>query len=218
MLLMRYINVMTRDPHRNGGIPMNIRHPKHSFFHTCTAVALPLVLMIGCSEPEPVALERGAVSRITLAPESDSGIVVDSSGLRYLKVTTVTPPLEAIPQHTPVGAPATPVLYFATDKDAVAAEDADQLKQHAEFLLGHARYVLHVNGHADERGTPIHNADLSARRAQQVAKLLTSQGVPAAQVNVASFGARMPVGDPHHWDENRRVELLYADDTLLSAR
>lgn len=201
---------------------MNICHPKHSFFHTCTAVALPLVLMIGCSEPEPVALERGAVNsladRITVAPDSDSGIAVDGNGLRYLKVTTVTPPLEAIPQPAPVGAPATPVLYFATDKDTVAAEDADKLKQHAEFLLGHARYVLHVNGHADERGTPIHNANLSARRAQQVAKLLTSRGVPAAQVNVASFGASVPVGDPHHWDENRRVELLYADDYLLSAR
>ena len=201
---------------------MNIRHPQHSFFQTCTAVALPLVLMIGCSEREPVALERGAVnstaSRITLAPESDSGLAVDRNGLRDLKVTTVAPPLEAVPQHTPVGAPATPVLYFATDKDSVAADDAAKLKQHAEFLLGHARYVLHVNGHADERGTPTHNADLSARRAQKVALLLTSLGVPATQVNVASFGASVPVGDPHHWDENRRVELLYADDYVLSAR
>jgi len=201
---------------------MNIRHPKQTLFHTCTAVALPLVLMIGCSEPEPVAQERGALnssaSRITLEPESDSGVVVDSSGRRYLKVTTVTPSLEAIPQHTPVGAPATPVLYFATDKDVVASDDAEKLKQHAEFLLGHARYVLHVNGHADERGTPRHNADLSARRAEQVAKLLISQGVPGAQVNVASFGATAPVGDPHHWDENRRVELMYVDDYVLSAR
>jgi len=201
---------------------MNTLHTNQTLFQTCTAVALPLVLMIGCSESEPVALERGAVisasSQIALDQESDSGIAVDSNGLRYLKVTTETPSVQASPENTPVDAPAKPVLYFATDKDAVAPEDFDSLKQHAGFLLAHARSVLHVNGHADERGTPGHNADLSARRARQVATLLTSLGVPAAQVNVASFGASMPVGDPHRWDENRRVELLYADDYVLSAR
>ena len=78
--------------------------------------------------------------------------------------------------------------------------------------------MLHVNGHADERGTPSHNADLSARRARQVATLLASFGVPAAQMNVASFGASVPAGDLRRWDKNRRVELLYADDYVLSAR
>ena len=200
---------------------MNIRHPQNTFFHTCTAVALPLVLMIGCSEKEPVALKRGAfntaAAQIVLEPDADSGIVVESNGLRYLNVTAASAP-KSSSSRGPVNAPATPVLYFATDKDHVAAGDFTMIKLLAEFLLAHSNYVLHINGHADERGTAIHNADLSARRAQQVATLLESLGVPAAQVSVASFGATMPVGDPHRWDENRRVELLYSDDYVVSAR
>ena len=201
---------------------MNIRHPHHTFFHTCTAVALPLVLMIGCSEKEPVALERGAfntaAAQIALEPDADSGIVVESNGLRYLNVTTAAPALKSSSSSGSTDAPATPVFYFATDKDKVAADDIARIKPLAEYLLAHSNYVLHINGHADERGTAVHNADLSARRAQQVAMLLASLGVPAAQVNVASFGATMPVGDPHRWDENRRVELLYADDYVVSVR
>ena len=189
-----------------------------TILQTCTAVALPLVLMIGCSEPEPAARERGALSPIAVEAASSSGIAGDGNGLHYLKVTTETKPLHAGPQDPAVDAPAPPVLYFATDKDVVAPEDVDKLKQHAEFLLAHGRYVLHVNGHADERGTPSHNADLSARRARQVATLLASFGVPAAQMNVASFGASVPAGDLRRWDKNRRVELLYADDYVLSAR
>lgn len=195
---------------------------KQTIFHTCTAVALPLALMIGCSEPEPVALERGAVPGTThgtmVAQDSGSAIVHDGNGLYSLKVTTETPTAQPSPHNTPVTVPAMPVLYFETDKDTVAAADVDKLKQHAEFLRAHGRYLVHINGHADERGTPAHNADLSARRARQVAALLTSFGVPAAQMNVASFGASMPVGDPGRWDENRRVELLYADEYVLSAR
>ena len=189
-----------------------------TILHTCTAVALPLVLMIGCSESEPVAPVRGAASPITVQPESNTGSAVDRNGLHYLKVTTGTAPEQTSPENTPVDVPAPPVLYFATDKDTVAPEDVDKLKQHAEFLLAHGRYLLHVNGHADERGTPSHNADLSARRARQVATLLASFGVPAAQMNVASFGASVPAGDLRRWDKNRRVELLYADDYVLSAR
>ena len=200
---------------------MNTR-THQTIFNTCTAVALPLVLMIGCSENEPVALQRGAFNSasagIELEPDADSGIGVDSHGLRYLKIMTGTPPVKSSLQNTPVDTPVTPMVYFSTDNDRVATEDAGKIKQHAEFLLAHTRYVLHINGHADERGTQSHNADLSARRARQVATLLTSLGVPAAQLNVASFGASRPVGDPHRWDENRRVELVYADDYIVSAR
>lgn len=195
---------------------MKTTHQK--ILHTCTAVALPLVLMIGCSESEPVAPVRGSASPITVKPEPNPGVAVDRNGLHYLKVTTGTAPEQTSPENTPVDVPAPPVLYFATDKDTVAPEDVDKLKQHAEFLLTHGRYLLHVNGHADERGTPSHNADLSARRARQVATLLASFGVPAAQMNVASFGASVPAGDLRRWDKNRRVELLYADDYVLSAR
>lgn len=199
---------------------MNARHTHQAIFHTCTAVALPLVLMIGCSENEPVALERGAgntTAGIVLEPDSDMGIATDGNGLRYLKVTTGAPvvkPADGGADELPV----TPILYFDTDKDAVAAEDFGKLKPHAEFLLAHARYMLHVNGHADERGTPAHNADLSTRRARQTAAVLVSLGVPESQLNVAGFGANVPTGDPHRWDKNRRVELLYSDDHVVSMR
>ena len=187
---------------------MNIRHNHQTILRTCTAVTLPLVLMIGCAEKEPVALQRDSIHSVVagfvFAP-GDSGSMVK-----------LNRPASSASQ------PAAPVIYFATDEDNVAVQDIDTLKQHAGFLLAHERFVLHVNGHADERGTPRHNADLSARRAQQTAALLTSFGVPHVQLSVASFGSSMPVGDPHRWSENRRVELLYADgyddDATLSER
>ncbi len=204
---------------------MYIRHNYQTILRTCTAVALPLALMIGCSEKEPVALERGeinsVVAGIALEPDESGNIRANVHGLRYVNISAALPEIKLEPENKRVVTPAVPVLYFATDIDTVAAQDMDTLKQHAGFLLTHARYVLHVNGHADERGTPQYNADLSARRAQHTAAVLISFGVPQVQLSVASFGARMPVGDPHRWDENRRVELRYAegyDDAMLSER
>lgn len=201
---------------------MNTRYSHQTLFHTCTAVALPLVLMIGCSERAPVPLERGAIdnaaSRIVLEPDFDGDIAVDSKGLRYLKVMTGNPVAQPTPKQLPATTSATPVVYFDTDKATVAPEDVLTLKVQASFLLTHPRYVVHVNGHADERGTELHNEDLSARRAQQVAVLLRSFGVPDTQLSIASFGSRVPASDPQRWNENRRVELLYTDDYMLSAR
>jgi outer membrane protein OmpA-like peptidoglycan-associated protein len=111
-------------------------------------------------------------------------------------------------------------LVFHFDFDAATLSEADkkELEKHAEYLLANPDTVLNIFGHTDNRGSRLYNRGLSERRANAVADLLASYGVPKGQIEIIAYGEESPVSDLNNWYENRRVELKYINNFMVTAR
>lgn len=105
-------------------------------------------------------------------------------------------------------------IYFDSGSaDLLPLSDA-ALSGVAAVIKGHPDWILTVEGHTDNIGTPASNQDLSQRRAQSVRDALAKRyAVPANRLQARGFGAGRPVdsnatavGRAH----NRRVELSRA--------
>lgn len=103
-------------------------------------------------------------------------------------------------------------VYFATNSDELDDEALETLEVNRTWLKSHARAVLVLEGHCDERGDDAYNLQLGDRRARQVKGYLIAAGVdPERLIMVVSHGERRPI-DPRHnedaWRQNRRVEFI----------
>jgi peptidoglycan-associated lipoprotein len=117
-----------------------------------------------------------------------------------------------VPEPGKLEPPQTAIFHFAFNKYDVGEQDHALLKAHAEYLLENPHMVVNVNGYSDNRGSAKNNVEVSKKRAQQVADILISNGVPKSQINVNGYGESFPLNDENNWDENRRVELQYSED------
>jgi outer membrane protein OmpA-like peptidoglycan-associated protein len=78
-------------------------------------------------------------------------------------------------------------------------------RQHPEWIS------LRVEGHADVRGDPRYNQELSERRAQQVRKILVELGIPAKLIDAVGYGSMRPRDEgttEESHQRNRRVEFV----------
>jgi outer membrane protein OmpA-like peptidoglycan-associated protein len=101
-------------------------------------------------------------------------------------------------------------LLFETDS-AVLTEDAiTQLSRIGDILVKYPEDRLRIEGHTDSRGPVGYNEELSERRAEAVARVLTSRGVAPRQMMVLGMGEARPVASndtPDGRSANRRVQL-----------
>jgi peptidoglycan-associated lipoprotein len=100
-------------------------------------------------------------------------------------------------------------LYFDLDAYRLDGSNQDSLGNLAPCLakLGES---LVVAGHTDERGSTDYNMALGQRRAEAVARYLTSYGVSEDLIKTISYGEESPAdrgGSESSWAANRRVEL-----------
>jgi peptidoglycan-associated lipoprotein len=103
------------------------------------------------------------------------------------------------------------IIFFEVNTHEVSKSDVEVLKQHASYLKQNPNLVLYVDGFSDSRGPASLNYQLSKKRAQQVAKLLFGFGAPESRIKVNGYGESFPLTRESDWDENRRVELEYAN-------
>lgn len=101
-------------------------------------------------------------------------------------------------------------LLFDTDS-AVLTEDAiAQVSRIGDILAKYPEDRIRIEGHTDSRGTVAYNEELSLRRAEAVARVLSSRGVAPGQVLVLGLGESKPVA-ANDTDAgrsvNRRVQL-----------
>jgi len=110
-------------------------------------------------------------------------------------------------------------VLFALNSDQLQPEGREVLRSLAAPLKGwlsQREEILMVSGFTDDQ--PVHasnrqfadNWELSAQRALTVTRTLIAEGVPAASVFAAAFGAQQPVSsnaDEEGRARNRRVEL-----------
>jgi peptidoglycan-associated lipoprotein len=104
---------------------------------------------------------------------------------------------------------ATPV-YFAYDRSDLSSEARERLDAKASIMNGSPSLRLRLAGHTDERGSDEYNLALGQRRAARALEYLTALGVPAARLEITSFGEEKPMcqeSTESCWSRNRRVEF-----------
>lgn len=120
------------------------------------------------------------------------------------------PPVEAAPAPEP--APEKLSIYFGFD-DAAFKNDPQTDNRIADFkrwLEKNPSAKLGITGHTDARGSEQYNDGLGMKRASVVEKFITSVGVPADRLVVASRGESEPAADNASEEgrsKNRRTEI-----------
>jgi outer membrane protein OmpA-like peptidoglycan-associated protein len=107
--------------------------------------------------------------------------------------------------------PAQGIFYFDVNKHSLSESDVETLKQHAKYLQRNIDKILYVDGFSDNRGPANLNYQLSKKRAHQVANVLIEHGAPESHVKINGYGESFPLSSEMNYDENRRVELEYAN-------
>ena len=99
-------------------------------------------------------------------------------------------------------------VYFGTDEFSLDEATKVTLAAQARWLLATPNVRASIEGHCDERGTREYNQALGERRANATRDFLVSQGVPAARLQVTSWGKERPVAtgsNEEAWAQNRRA-------------
>ena len=99
-------------------------------------------------------------------------------------------------------------VYFGTDEYSLDEATKVTLAAQARWLLANPNVRASIEGHCDERGTREYNQALGERRANATRDFLVSQGVPAARLQVTSWGKERPVAtgsNEEAWAQNRRA-------------
>jgi peptidoglycan-associated lipoprotein len=113
-------------------------------------------------------------------------------------------------------------VYFAYDRSDLSPEARGKLDAKAQILNGSPALRLRLEGHTDERGSDEYNLALGQRRAASALQYLTALGIPAARLDITSFGEEKPVCEESVescWSRNRRVEFeIVAGADLIVVR
>lgn len=102
-------------------------------------------------------------------------------------------------------------ILFATDSAAVSGIAQNDLYAVARNLNQYPNSRVEVVGHTDNTGAAAYNMDLSQRRAQSVAGILTAAGVAPGRIVAVGRGEDQPVASNASEAgraQNRRVEIL----------
>lgn len=105
-------------------------------------------------------------------------------------------------------------VYFSTGSDRLSRAAQRVLEQVARDVRSNPGRRVVLGGHADQRGGPDFNMDLSRRRAAIVARYLRSRGVPDAAIESRYFGETQPADSANSseaWARNRRVTVWLAE-------
>ncbi len=180
---------------------------------TC-AVLLPMALLWGCTTTppdtsSPDSADDGAFSGAAVVDDSsdDDLAGVDVQGMDDSAV------IEVDALDAGEGLLSQRVVYFAFDKSDITSDARAVIEAHSRYLAANPAARVTLEGHADERGTREYNLALGERRGKSVRQMMTLLGVSSRQLDVVSYGEERPVSMRHDeaaWEQNRRVELIYA--------
>jgi peptidoglycan-associated lipoprotein len=103
-------------------------------------------------------------------------------------------------------------VKFPVDAHTLSPEAEQRLTELAERLKSENRNVyLEIQGFTDATGTPEHNEELGAQRAEAVRRSLSRQGIALNRMSTISYGQETPVA-PNDTREgraqNRRVAIV----------
>lgn len=102
-------------------------------------------------------------------------------------------------------------ILFATDSAVVRTDLQRDLRAIAGNLQSYPNSTIQIIGHTDSTGAAAYNQNLSQRRANAVAQVLTASGVPSGRVVAIGRGEDQPVASNATAEgraQNRRVEII----------
>ena len=144
--------------------------------------------------PPPPPAPRPAPPPPVVAPELTTD---DEFASRSLEELNRESPLEPV--------------FFVLDSSELDDAARRVLEANAQVLQRYSSWVVTVEGHCDERGTPEYNLGLGERRALVAQRYLVELGLAVARVRTVSYGKEFPF-DPGHdenaWAANRRAHLV----------
>jgi peptidoglycan-associated lipoprotein len=102
-------------------------------------------------------------------------------------------------------------VFFDYDSADLSPAAKSALDENAGVLKKYGTWVLTIEGHCDERGTPEYNLALGERRAVAALTYLVALGVASERLRTVSYGKEFPF-DPGHdegaWAKNRRAHFV----------
>lgn len=102
-------------------------------------------------------------------------------------------------------------ILFDVDSYSVNAGLRDDLAKVATSLDKYPDSTVQILGHTDNTGSASHNQGLSERRANAVADVLLTNGVPVSRIDTIGRGEDQPIAsnlDEEGRRQNRRVEIV----------
>jgi peptidoglycan-associated lipoprotein len=183
-----------------------------------SVVCLVLVVVVaGCNRRRPPVAAPTAPPPSTAPP----GITAAGSPAAPTRVDDALPvPAQPTVADDPIAnrsiddlnrnSPLRPVFFTV---DSADLDDAGRAaaSANADVLRKYSRWVVTIEGHCDERGTPEYNLALGERRAAAVKAYLVSLGIGADRVRTVSYGKEFPF-DPARNEEayakNRRGHFV----------
>lgn len=102
-------------------------------------------------------------------------------------------------------------ILFGFGKDEVSRESTSYVTRLSRALLDVGLREVRIDGHTDNIGDPGYNRALSLRRANNVAAVMVSAGMPEESIITRGLGDSRPVHDNSTREgrsENRRVSII----------
>lgn len=127
-------------------------------------------------------------------PGSAAGAVVDETGCKLEKPEVKEIKLE---------------VHFPSNSSVVPASALSEIEKLAKVMKEYPAVTVEIEGHTDSTGKAQYNKYLSQKRANSVARVLTSSfGIDAKRVKAIGYGEEKPIADNNTRDgrlANRRV-------------
>jgi len=101
-------------------------------------------------------------------------------------------------------------VSFRTNDDGIATQNMGPLLKLGALVSALPQAQVRIAGYADPRGSDTYNDELSLRRAQSVAAVLTGSGVPAERIVIEAHGkteSTSEAGDLDAYALDRRVTV-----------
>jgi len=103
-------------------------------------------------------------------------------------------------------------IAFRTDDDGISAQSVGPLLKLGALVASVPEASVRVAGYTDPRGSDAYNQELSLRRAQSVAAVLTAAGVPGERIVIEGHGKGAPAAadaasDADSYALSRRVTV-----------
>ena len=102
-------------------------------------------------------------------------------------------------------------VFFELDSADLSETGRATASANADVLRKNTRWIVTIEGHCDERGTPEYNLALGERRAVAVKTFLVSLGIEPDRLRTVSYGKEFPF-DPGRTEEamakNRRGHFV----------